>query len=106
MFRLKDIAQRMDCHERTAKRWWKRLRVPPDVIGHGPHRWHKASFERLISLWEKYYTTHGTSLQITRAKYAGKLTDKNQLDLLTWKPRPAPQKRKPASCSARRAGGG
>jgi len=88
MLRLKDIAVRMDCCERTAKRWWKRLRVPPDVIGHGPHRWHKASFERLIYLWETYYKLHGTSLQLTRAKYAGQLTDKNQLDLLTWKPAP------------------
>ena len=80
---------------------------PSAFSTHGPHRWHKASFERLISLWETYYTKHGTTLQITRAKYAGKLTDKNQLDLLAyqWKPRHPTLKRKTASCSVRRVAG-
>jgi hypothetical protein len=107
MHRLKDIAARMDCHPRTAKRWWKKLRVPPDVIGHGPHRWHTDSFNRLIRLWELYYQTHGTTPQLVRAKYAGQRNDKFQLELLTWKPKqtltqqtgqksPAPSKTKPA----------
>jgi hypothetical protein len=84
MHHLKDIAARMDCHVRTAKRWWKKLRVPPDVIGHGPHRWHDDTADRLIHLWETYYRMRGTTPQIVRTKYAGKLTDKFQLELLTW----------------------
>jgi hypothetical protein len=86
MHRLKDIAARMDnCHERTAKRWWKKLGVPPDVIGHGPHRWEDATADRLIALWKQYYNTRGTTPQIVKAKYRGELTDTNQFDLLTWK---------------------
>ena len=87
LYRLKDIAAAMDCHERTAKRWWKRLQVPPDVRGHGPHRWHEATFQRLMHLWKTYYNQRGTTPQIVRAKYRGdKPTDKFQLELLTWKP--------------------
>jgi hypothetical protein len=112
MHRLKDIAVAMDCHVRTAKRWWKRLRVPPDVTGHGPHRWTTASFNRLMHLWATYYQLRGTTPQIVRAKYAGTLEDKNQLDLLSWKPRLEsksirPKKEKRAGrFIARRAGGG
>ena len=68
---LKDIAQAMDCHPRTARRWWHKLKVPPDVVGHGPNRWKDRTFNRLIELWETFYKSRGTTLQITRAKYAG-----------------------------------
>ena len=92
MHQLKDIARRMgDCHVRTAKRWWKKLdaiqarlkrqRVRPDVRGHGAHKWHDDTADLLIQLWENYYTAHGTTPQIVRAKFAGKLTEKKQLSL-------------------------
>ena len=88
---LKDIAVAMDCHEKTARRWWKKLRVPPDVRGHGANKWYDASFNRLLDLWRLYYDTHGTTPQLTRAKYAGqKPTDKFQLELLTWTPKNRP----------------
>lgn len=90
MHQLKDIARRMDnCHVRTAKRWWKKLdsecayaglpRVKPDVQGHGPHRWEDATADRLIAMWKAYYTAKGTTAAITRAKYAGDLTDARQM---------------------------
>ena len=91
MQQLKDIASRMDnCHVRTAKRWWKKLNaeciaaklppVAPDVQGHGPHRWHDATADRLIALWQNYYTAKGTTPTIIRAKYAGDLTDARQIE--------------------------
>jgi hypothetical protein len=81
---LKDIAQAMDCHPRTARRWWHKLNVHPDVVGHGPNRWKDRTFNRLIELWETFYKSRGTTLQITRAKYAGDLFDARQL--LLWNP--------------------
>jgi hypothetical protein len=105
LYRLKDIAAAMDCHERTAKRWWRKLGVPPDVRGHGPHRWHEATFQRLMHLWQTYYNQRGTTLQIVRAKYRGdKPTDKFQLELLTWQPRRKTGKKLPSESKARRAG--
>ena len=103
MHQLKDIARRMDnCHVRTAKRWWKKLNIPPDVIGHGPHRWYDRTADRLIKLWEDFYNSRGTTLAITRAKYQGDLFDARQLELIpctqkTPTPptgRPSPQKSK------------
>lgn len=115
MQQLKDIAARMDgCHPRTAKRWWRKLdgecaaaglpRVKPDVRGHGPHRWHDATADRLIALWAQYYETRGTTPQLTYLKYQGLLTDNFQLELLTWKPKTKTEngKRKPANKSQRR----
>ena len=91
MHQLKDIARRMgDCHVRTAKRWWKKLdaiqarlkrqRVRPDVRGHGAHKWHDDTADLLIQLWENYYTAHGTTPQIVRAKYAGDQSDARQIE--------------------------
>jgi hypothetical protein len=82
MFVLKDIAAAMDCHPDTAWRWSKRLRVPPDVVGHGAHRWKEKSFRRLIKLYEDYFKQRGTTPKIVREKFAGKLTDRQQLQLL------------------------
>ena len=81
MHQLKDIAARMDnACTRTAKRWWKKLNVPPDVTGHGPHRWHDASADRIVKLWEGFYKSRGTTPQIVKAKYAGKFTDNRQMN--------------------------
>lgn len=95
MHQLKDIARRMDCHPRTAKRWWKKLdrecaiaglpSVRPDVPGHGPHRWKDETFNRLIHLWETYYLREGTTPSLRREKFAGNRSD-GTLDLLTYKP--------------------
>ena len=90
MLQLKDIAERMGgVHVKTAKRWWKKLNreqarsgkplVAPDVIGHGPHKWKPATAERLIALYENYYSSKGTTPQIIRAKYTGDLTDARQI---------------------------
>jgi hypothetical protein len=66
MHRLKDIARRMDnCHERTAKRWWKKLGVKPDVDGHGAHRWKDKTADRLIALWEKVKSTRARDKYLT-----------------------------------------
>lgn len=98
MHRLKDIARRMDnsC-ERTAWRWIQKLNaqlaaldkddsVLPDVPsspgrGGAPNRWHDKTADRIISLWEQFYKTRGTTPQIVRAKYAGDLFDARQLIL-------------------------
>jgi hypothetical protein len=91
MHQLKDIARRMgDCHVRTAKRWWKKLdaiqarlkrtRVQPDVMGHGAHKWHDHTADRLIQLWEDYYKSRGTTAETVRAKYAGDLSDARQIE--------------------------
>jgi len=80
LYRLKDIASAMDCCERTAKRWVKRLDVPANITGHGPHRWKPARFKKLLKLWEGYCARHGTSPKIMIAKHAGRYTDPAQLD--------------------------
>jgi hypothetical protein len=82
MLRLKDIAVLMDnCHPRTAKRWWKKLRVPPTVRGHGAHRWSEADAKKLLLRWEGWHAHQGTTPELMRAKYAGKLKDKKQMTL-------------------------
>jgi hypothetical protein len=80
LYRLKDIAQAMDCCERTAKRWWKKLDVPPNITGHGPHRWKPRRFKLLLRLWEAYCTRYGTTPQIMIQKHAGRYTDGAQLE--------------------------
>jgi len=80
MHRLKDIARRMDdCHPRTAEKWVKKLRVPADVVGHGPNRWEDESADKLITLWKLYYARKGTTPQAVRAKALGTYRDKKQL---------------------------
>jgi hypothetical protein len=85
MLRLKDIAHLMDdCHQRTAKRWWKKLDaecraaglpgVAPDVAGHGAHKWTIPTAERLLNLWATYYSQRGITFAIARAKFNGKFT--------------------------------
>jgi hypothetical protein len=88
---LKDFAREMEVHPRTAKRWWRKIAldcirlhqppVGPDIIGHGAHRWEPATAARLLKLWKTYYNHRGTTPQIVRAKFAGTLTDKRQLNL-------------------------
>ena len=34
----KDLAAAMLLHPRTVKKWWRKLRVPPRIRGHGCHR--------------------------------------------------------------------
>lgn len=86
MLTLKEIAAQMDCHERTAKRWWKKLGVPPDVIGHGAHKWKERTAARLLKLYADFYKSRGTTPQITRAKYMGDLYDARQLTLFVSNP--------------------
>jgi len=83
MFTLKDLAREMDCHPRTAKRWWKKLGVPPDVTGHGAHKWRVTTAARLLKLWADYYKSRGTTPQIVRAKYAGDLHDARQIEFFS-----------------------
>jgi hypothetical protein len=54
----KSLAVEMNCHPRTVKRWWKKLNVPPDVIGHGINRWYLRNARKLIARWKKYRATH------------------------------------------------
>ncbi len=96
MHQLKDIAERMGgVHVKTAKRWWKKLdgiqarlrrpRVKPDVMGHGPHKWHDVTANRLVKLYEEFYQANGTTPQIIRAKYSGDLADARQIEFTLCK---------------------
>jgi len=78
-YQLKDIANLLCCHEQTARRWWKRLAIPPDIRGHGPDKWYIPTGNRLITSYKLYYTMRGTTAAITRNKYAGQHTDAAQL---------------------------
>jgi hypothetical protein len=112
MLTLKQIAARMDCHPKTAKRWWKKLNVPPDVFGHGPHKWHEDTADRLVKRYNDFYAKKGTTAQIVRLKYAGDLYDPHQIFLFPINQphvtktqsnqRPRPNGNPPASLPARR----
>lgn len=96
LYQLKDIAAEWDCHPRTARRWIARLRVPPDVRGHGPLRWREKTWQRLNRLYELAFQLRGTTPQLTREKFAGKLTDEKQLSLFDYHAtKTIPQKNSP-----------
>lgn len=78
---LKDFAREMDCHPNTVRKWVKRLACPPDIIGHGANKWHEATARKFLKAWNDFYRQRGTTLPITRAKYAGDWFDTRQLQL-------------------------
>jgi hypothetical protein len=84
---LKEIAAILDCHPRTAKKWWKKMNIPPDVPGHGPHRWEDETAARFIQRYKDYFKSRGTTPQICRLKYAGDLTDPHQILLFPITPK-------------------
>lgn len=60
---LKDIANAMQLSVRSARRWWKRLDVPPTVSGNTANRWSERDASLLLRRWEQFNrkTTHGTT---------------------------------------------
>jgi hypothetical protein len=51
----KDIAAAMGLSVQSAKRWWKRLRVPPTVPGVSTHRWSNRDANRLLRAWREHW---------------------------------------------------
>ena len=96
MFTIKDIATRLDRHPRSAERWWRRLMVPPDLPGN-PKLWEEASVNELLRRYKLFWQLRGSTPQLEREKYAGTRTDKQQLDLLSWKPKTKRCKRNSAA---------
>jgi transposase len=76
---MKEIAVRLNCHERTAEKWIKKLQVPADLVGHGPNKWTQANADLIVERYFAFYRSKGTSPEIIRAKFAGLYQDKNQL---------------------------
>ena len=52
---LKDLAQRLQLHPRTVKRWWQRLNVPPTIPAHACHRWSEKDAKRLERACAEYW---------------------------------------------------
>jgi hypothetical protein len=61
----------MDIHPRTVKRWWRRLRVPPDVRGHCSHRWTPERAGLLLRRWQAYWLASGRDAGTQAKRYAG-----------------------------------
>ena len=56
--RTKTIAALIERSVKNTKRWSKKLNVPPDVIGHGSHRWEWCNAWKLIRRLRKYQAKH------------------------------------------------
>jgi hypothetical protein len=54
LYTTKDLATVMLMHEKTVKRWWRKLNVPPLIAGNRSHRWTQRQATRLIERWQKY----------------------------------------------------
>lgn len=70
MVRLKEICVLLDnCHPRTAKRWWKKLGVPPTVTGHGAHRWTPDDAQKLYARWALWRRHENSTPEFLRDEY-------------------------------------
>ena len=72
---LKDLANEMQLHPRTVKRWWKKLGVPPTVQGHGSHRWDETDAGRLLKAWHDYWAMRGHQAAVQGQKFSGLLRE-------------------------------
>lgn len=52
---VKDLATFMKLTARAVKYWFKRLKVPPYVKGHGSHRWTPDQATELVFRWHCYW---------------------------------------------------
>lgn len=48
---MKDLAQIMELHPRSVRRWWRKLKVPPTVEAHHCNRWSPADAKKLLDRW-------------------------------------------------------
>ena len=72
----KDLAQLMQLHARTVKRWWKKLGVPPDACnGNGCHRWTPEAVEKLLTGWKHYWASRDRSPEVVKAKAEGRFSE-------------------------------
>jgi len=80
---VKQIAARedVDVSPWTVKRWLKKFCIKPDQKGHGPDKYKFTTATNFVKLFNDFYKANGTTPQIARAKFAGKLKDTNQLPL-------------------------
>lgn len=69
---VKDLARYMGISVRQVRKWWKRLRVRPDVCArHGCHRWSAPAAARLFKKWRGKWTARGQEPAEGVAKFAG-----------------------------------
>jgi hypothetical protein len=79
----KDLIPEMSyMHQRTVKRWWKKLRCPPDK-SRRPNTWTQAGAEKLLRSWRNWWTQRGHCPDVQVQKFSGALPliDKKQLTL-------------------------
>ena len=79
----KDLIPEMaGMHQRTVKRWWKKLRIPPEK-SRCPNTWTQAGAEKILRGWRDWYSQRGFSAELSGKKFSGALpmTDSNQLNL-------------------------
>ena len=69
-------------HQRTVKRWWKKLRIPPDK-SRRPNTWTQASAEKILRGWRDWYSQRGFYAELSCKKFSGALpvSDPNQITL-------------------------
>ena len=70
----KDLSVVMDCLPRTVKRWWRKLRCPPDLRdgGRGARNlWTPAGAEHFIRQWQNWWQQRGFDPLFSTKKFAG-----------------------------------
>lgn len=82
----KDLARELSLHPRTVKRWWKRLKVPPDACaGTACHRWTPKAYNRLMKKWRMYWAKRGFTAPEATAKWSGALKQAREKRQLRFK---------------------
>jgi hypothetical protein len=71
---VKDFARHMGICTRAVRRWWKVLRVKPDVcVRNGCHRWSEKAARRLLTKWRGTWTAKGWQASEAVRKFAGQV---------------------------------
>lgn len=69
---VKDLARYMGISTRQVRKWWKVLKVRPDVCArHGCHRWSAKAAQRLFTKWRGKWSERGEDAGEAVAKFAG-----------------------------------
>ena len=79
----KDLIPEMaGMHQRTVKRWWKKLRCPPDK-SRRPNTWTQAGAEKILKAWRDWWTQRGHCPDVQGKKFSGAwpVSDSKQLNL-------------------------
>jgi hypothetical protein len=83
----KDLCEELGgCHPRTVKRWWRKLKCPPDKRHGGPgamNLWTQLGAEHFVRSWRTWWAMRGHNPDIQTKKFSSKLpkVDTCQLEL-------------------------